>query len=254
MRAIVALLHRGGGEPLLTWLGILTVSGTLLVLALCALAAFLGAAAGVWFTGFPDVARRMIPFSGAILAAIAIFWILPELSGTFGWAAGSMLMLGGVGIIAAIDRFVYPVCPACAHTHDHDHCGTRLHGFATPLVIAALLHSLFDGWAFATGYADTSSHALSFGVAIHKIPEGVALGVILRAALKRRGQALLWAALIQAMTVLGGILQITAAPWLGPQWIAALLALGGGMLLYLGAHAMHGEWKRRATQRHAEIS
>lgn len=227
--------------------------GILPILSLCALAAFLGAVAGVWFTGLPDVSRRMIPFSGAVLVAIAVFWMLPELARTFGWAAGSALMLLGVGLIAAVDRFVYPVCPACSHTHDHDHCGTRLHGFATPLIIAALLHSLFDGWAFATGYANGASYALSFGVAIHKIPEGVALGVILRAALKRRGQALAWAAIIQAVTVLGGALQTIAAPSLGPQWIATLLALGGGMFLYLGGHAMHGEWKRRAGQRQAEL-
>lgn len=224
------------------------MTGILLILTLCSLAAFLGAVAGVWFTGLPDVSRRMIPFSGAVLAAIAIFWILPELAVHFGWAGGSLLMLAGVGIIASVDRFVYPVCPACSHTHNHDHCGTRLHGFATPLVIAALLHSLFDGWAFATGYANGLAYGLSFGVAVHKIPEGIALGVILRAALGRRGQALTWAAAIQAVTILGGALQITAAPWLGPQWIAALLALGGGMFLYLGGHAMHGEWKRRLSE------
>jgi zinc and cadmium transporter len=228
------------------------VPDILSILSLCALAAFLGAAAGAWFTGLPDVSRRMIPFSGAVLVAIALFWILPELAATFSWTAGLVLMLGGVGVIAAIDRFVYPVCPACSHTHDHDHCSSRLHGFASPLIIAALLHSLFDGWAFATGYASTGSRALSYGVAIHKIPEGIALGVILRAALRGRGQALAWAAAIQLMTILGGVLQITAAPWLGPQWIAALLALGGGMFLYLGGHAMHGEWKRRSSHRHAE--
>jgi zinc transporter ZupT len=221
------------------------VPDILLILSLCALAAFVGAVAGVWLTGLPDVSRRMIPFSGAVLAAIALFWILPELAATFGWAGGSVLMLLGVGVIAGIDRFVYPVCPACSHTHDHSHCSTRLHGFASPLIIAALLHSLFDGWAFATGYSDTASHALSFGVAIHKIPEGIALGVILRAALKGRAQAIAWAAVIQMVTVLGGALQLTAAPWLGRQWIAVLLAVGGGMLLYLGGHAMHGEWKRR---------
>jgi len=229
------------------------VPGILTILSFCSLAAFVGAVAGVWFTSLPDVSRRMIPFSGAVLAAIAIFWILPELAETFGWTAGSMLMLAGVGLIAAVDRFVYPVCPACSHTHDHDHCSTRLHGFASPLIIAALLHSLFDGWTFATGYANTTSRALSFGVAIHKIPEGIALGVILRAALKRRDQALMWVAIIQLATIMGGALEISAAPLLGRRWIAALLALGGGMLLYLGGHAMHAEWKRRTAHRHVEI-
>jgi zinc transporter ZupT len=78
--------------------------------------------------------------------------------------------------------------------------------------------------------------------------------VILRAAVKRRSHALAWAAITQLTTILGGALEIAAAEHLGTQWIAYLLALGGGMFLYLGAHAMHGEWKRRTAQRHVPIS
>lgn len=227
--------------------------GTLLILALLAAISFAGAVAGIWFSSLPEVSRKTIPFSGAVLVAIALFWILPELSQTFGWPAGAALMLLGVGIIAAIDRFIYPVCPACSHTHDHDHCSTRLHGFASPLIFAALLHSLFDGWAFAAGYGDAQTHALSIGVAIHKIPEGLALGVILRAALKHRRNAVLWSGLIQLVTLAGGLIELGAAPILGRQWITGLLALGGGMFLYLGGHAMHGEWKRRMAQRQVEL-
>jgi zinc transporter ZupT len=223
------------------------VPTTLTFLTIFAFVAFGAAAAGVWFTGFPEVSRRTIPLSGAILLAISLFWVLPELSITFGWPTASALLFAGAAIIAVIDRYVYPICPSCAHTHDHDACGTRLHGFASPLIAASLLHSLFDGWAFS------ATPALSAAVAIHKIPEGLALGVILRAALKSRSHALAWAAITQLATILGGALELAAAQHLGTTWISFLLALGGGMFLYLGAHAMHGAWKRRATQRHAAI-
>jgi zinc transporter ZupT len=229
------------------------VTTPVLILIVLAAVSFLGAAAGVWFAAIPDVSRKMIPLSGALLAAISIFWVLPELAETFGWAAGTGLMLTGVAVIAAFDRYVHPICPACAHDHNHDACGTRLHGFASPLIIAALLHSLFDGWTFAAGWGDVHSQSLSFGVAIHKLPEGIALGVILRAALKSRRNALAWAAVTQLATIVGGIFEITAAEQLGQRWITLLLAIGGGMFLYLGAHAMHGEWKRRAAHREAQI-
>jgi zinc transporter ZupT len=225
-----------------------------LILAVFSTVAFAGAASGIWFSGIPEISRRAILLGGAVLVAVALFGVLPELAEPFGWSIGVMLMLAGVLAVAIIDRFVYPVCPACSHSHDHEACDTRLHGFAWPLIIAATLHSLFDGWAIMTSYAGAAGPALSIGIAVHKIPEGLALGVMLRAALPQRGEAVAWAAISQFATIAGGLLYYTASPLLGGRWISALLALAGGMFLYLGGHAMHGEWRRRVAESHSHVS
>lgn len=230
------------------------MTSPLLLLTALAFIAFAGAAAGVWFSGMPELSRRAIPLGGAVLIGVTVFWVLPELAQAFGWPVAAALILAGMLAVAAVDRYVYPVCPACSHSHDHDSCGTRLHGFASPLILAGMLHSLFDGWALASSYHDPAGHVLSVGIAVHKLPEGLALGVILRAALPSRGQALAWAAVTQAATVAGGLLYQFAAPVLSARWISLLLAFAGGMFLYLGLHAMHGEWRRRAAQRHAQVS
>ena len=100
-------------------------------------------------------------------------------------------MVAGFAIIWGIDRYITPVCPACSHTHNHDSCSTRLHGFAGPLITAALIHSLFDGWTLAAGQSlPGSGSALVAGVLVHKVPESFAYGVILRAALGSRTVAL----------------------------------------------------------------
>lgn len=213
--------------------------------------AMAGAAAGVYVSSVPDIARRIVPLSGAVLLVISLFFVLPELVESFGPVAGFGLMTAGAMIVWAIDRFVYPVCPACSHTHDHDSCSTRLHGFATPLIIAAVLHSTFDGWALALGENGTAGlrGAIAAGVLLHKLPESLAYGVILRAALRSRGQAMFWALIAQAATVAGAVLALTLAPKLGSRWIGAMLALGGGTFLYLGFHAVHAEWKRRTAER-----
>lgn len=214
-----------------------------------------GAAAGVYLSGFRDVSRRIVPVSGAVLLIISLVLVLPELIVSFGWAAGPVLMFAGVAAIWFIDRFVYPVCPACSATHDHNRCSTRLHGFATPLIVAALLHSVFDGWVMVAGDARESiGSALAAGVLLHKIPESFAYGVILRAALRSRQLALLWALVAQAATVVGAVLSLSLAATLGSAWIGVLLALGGGMFLYLGFHAVHGEWKRRSAAKPVQIS
>jgi zinc transporter ZupT len=214
------------------------------------------AAVGVWLTGLPEVSRKVVPVSGAILLLLSLFWVMPELGETFGWPLGPALMLAGFTIIWIIDRHFYPVCPACSHTHDHDACSTRLHGFATPLIGAAMIHSSFDGWALAAGYLEAATRfgvAISLGVIVHKLPESLAYGVILRAALRSRTQALTWAIAAQLATVAGALIALASASFISTYTMGLLLALGGGTFLYLGFHAVHGEWKRRTSERAVRI-
>ena len=215
----------------------------LLLFALLALGATF---AGVALSGIPEVSRKMLPLSGAMLLLISFVWVLPELAGDLGWVTGMSFMLIGFVILWLIDKHVYPVCPSCSHTHDHDSCVTRLHGFAGPLLIATAIHSLFDGWALAAAHA-AGRQGIWAGVLIHKIPECVVFGIILQAAMKSRRNALIAATLAQAATLLGAFLEKEAAPHIGPYWILVLLAIAGGTFLYLGFHAVHGEWKRRTA-------
>jgi zinc transporter ZupT len=167
-----------------------------------------------------------------------------------GWLAGSAWIAAGFLVLLWIDRYVYALCPTCSHTHDHETCATRLHGFAAPLIVAASLHSIVDGWGVAAS-RDSGSEALGMaflvGVGIHKIPEGLAFGVILRAALKSRSAAVMWAALVQCGTILGGVLEWMLAPTHEPSALSAMLAVASGSFLYLGFHAVHAEWKRRGS-------
>jgi zinc transporter ZupT len=218
------------------------ISPTLLAVTLLAV---LSAAAGVWVSSISGLTRRLVPFGGGVLLGVAVFWVLPEMAELFQWPTALAWTSGGFALLWVIDRYVYPVCPACSHSHEHDHCATRLHGFAPPLLIAAALHSALDGWSLSVaGHAPTFGLPFLAGIAIHKIPEGLALGVIARAALRSRGSALGWCVLAQLGTFVGGLLESVAAPYLGPHGFSALLALAGGSFLYLGGHAVHGEFRR----------
>ncbi len=212
--------------------------------------AILSAAAGVWVTEIPAISRRILPFSGGLLMGISIFWALPELSDRIGWGAGCGWIAAGFLLLWVIDRYVYPLCPTCSHTHDHEACATRLHGFATPLIVAAALHSVVDGWGAAASRGSGSDGlglAFLLGIGIHKVPEGLALGVILRAALHSKMGAIGWAALAQGGTLAGGIMEALIAPRTEPSVLWAMLAVASGGFFYLGFHAVHAEWKRRGS-------
>jgi zinc transporter ZupT len=214
------------------------------------LVALVSAAAGVWLATAPRAGRFLVPFGAGLLMGMAVFGVWPELTESAGWLGGAAVLALGFGLLWFVDRFVHPVCPSCSHSHSHASCSVTLHGFALPLVAAAVLHSFMDGMAVAASRQEGPA-GLGWGVflavAIHKIPEGLAYGAILRAAVRARWSALGWCAVAQAPTIAGGALESLIAANLGVGWVIAPLALAGGSFLYLGLHAVHNDFKQRGA-------
>src|SRR5678816_4124715 len=117
---------------------------------LATIVGLLGAVLGIWLTGLRQQARAVIPFSAGVLLGVALFGLVPELAIEIGWRATLLLFAIGYGALLLVNRYVYRVCPTCAHDHDHNACSTELHGFAAPLIVAATVHSFLDGWSVAT--------------------------------------------------------------------------------------------------------
>lgn len=205
---------------------------------------------GVWLTGAERRSRLVVAFSAGVLLGVAVFGLLPELAIEKGWAVSLLLFGLGYGLLITINRYAYPVCPTCAHDHDHSGCANELHGFMAPLVAAAALHSFLDGWSIATAQWAAPLGlrvAVPLAIALHKVPEGIALGGILRASVSSRYAALGWCVLAEACTLLGGGAGLLMAPRLGTGWILYPLGLTAGWVFYLGFHAVHEEWKRRGA-------
>jgi len=218
--------------------------------ALATLVGILGAVLGLWLTGLRRRARVVLPFSAGVLIGVAFFGLVPELALEIGWRPTVLLFVAGYGVLLLINRFVYRVCPTCSHDHDHNSCASELHGFAAPLIIAASVHSFLDGWSVATVQLTVPLGlrvAVPLAVALHKLPEGIALGGILQAAVKSRRTATAWILLAEGATLAGGALGLLMAPHLGSEWITYPLGIAAGWLFYLGYHAVHEEWKRRGA-------
>jgi len=208
-----------------------------------------GAVLGLRLTGLRRRARVVVPFSGGVLLGVAFFGLLPELGVELGWMISALLFGAGYFLLLLINRYVYPVCPACSHDHDHKACPTELHGFAGPLIAAAAVHSFLDGWSIATVQLAVPLGirvAVPLAIALHKVPEGIALGGILRASMASPTAALGWCVVAEGTTFAGGALGFFLAPHLGSQWITYPLGVAAGWLAYLGYHAVHEEWKGRA--------
>jgi zinc transporter ZupT len=209
-----------------------------------------GAWVGIWLTGMRRRARVVVPFSAGVLIGVALFGLVPELASDLGWARVLALAGAGYAALLGIDRYVYPVCPTCAHDHDHSGCASELHGFAGPLIAAAAVHSFLDGWSVATAQLSLPLGlriAVPLAVALHKVPEGIALGGILRASMGSPVAALGWCLAAEGATLAGGAAGLLLAPGLGTQWVTYPLGIAAGWLFYLGWHAVHEEWKSRGA-------
>ncbi|HKW96611.1 MAG TPA: hypothetical protein VJN43_02710 [Bryobacteraceae bacterium] len=213
-------------------------------------AALCGSVAGVYLEAGGSRARLVVPFGGGLLIGISLFGLFPELGAAIGWASGIVFAGAGYLLLLAINQFLYPVCPSCSHDHDHALCRSELHGFAAPLMAAAVVHSALDGWSMVTAQwaaAPGVRLAVPLAVVLHKIPEGIALGAILQAAVASRGRAFALCVVAEGVTLAGGSAALAMAPRLGALWISYPLAVAGGIFCYLGFHAIDAEWKRRGA-------
>jgi zinc transporter ZupT len=207
-----------------------------------------GSYVGIRLADAPRLSRRVLPFSGGVLVGIAAFWVFPEVAGQYGRTGAFCGIVAGFCLLWLVNRYVFAVCPACSHTHDHDACTQRLHGFTAPLLAAASLHTFFDGWSLGVAHLQSASGVrLAFlaGIGIHKLPEGIALGVLLLAATGSVWKAWLNCAAVQSCMLVGGFLAVMAAPHLGPYWIGSLLSGSAGIFIYLGYHAIESEYRAR---------
>ncbi len=182
-------------------------------------------------------ARVLVPFSGGLLAAIALFALIPETAEDIGWPVAVLAAAAGYGLLHLFDRYGVPVCPSCSHSH----------GFSGPLVTATAVHAFVDGWgmvAIRNSLPNATTHeatgAIVAALLVHKIPEGLALGAILRMSEQKPGRAVLLSVLAEGPTVIGGMVGLWAEQ---ARWIDYPLAAVGGAYLFLGFHAIRA-WLR----------
>lgn len=216
--------------------------------------ALAGIMGGLYLGQVPRSARYVVLFSGILLLGIALFGLLPELANEIGWARALPVFTAGYLLLFYLDRKTQAVCPACSghHGHIHKDCESALHGFTVPLACAAAAHAFLDGWGLASLHgAAPQSLRLAFPAAIllHKLPEGLALGVMMKSATRTRGQALSWALAAESMTLVGAFAGLALTPQLGTVWTNYPLAIAGGAFLYLGYHALHIGWERAALDK-----
>lgn len=191
--------------------------------------AFAGIAAGVFLGQSRAPSAHIAAAGGGLLSGIALFWLLPEMAATSGWIAAVLLIAFGCALLWVLDHTLIHG----AHSH-HD-------GVAGPLLAAAAVHSFLDGWSVRVFSAEALTRvAVPLGLALHKIPEGLALGLLTRKSISPAWKALVLAGSVEALTLVGAWVEPRAnqsgTALFGVWWTEIVLGIVAGTFLYLGLH------------------
>jgi len=171
---------------------------------------------------------------GALLAVTA-FDILPDAKELLPWPQFLAATASGYLLFWAISRYLYQICPACSiHAFDNP-IAERFGQKILLLIIALSLHSAMDGLAVVVGdkIAGHPNLAVLFAVSFHKLPEGLALALLLLGAGYTRRNALLMTFAIESTTEIGALLGVFGLSRISLFSLGLIFAHIGGGFVYL---------------------
>ena len=216
------------------------------------LAAFVSAILGAVLALFIGVSHKqlcaLISFAAGTLLAAAAFHIIPEAWHQVSPLAVLAALATGFGFFFLVSRYVSHMCPACAASHfEHQpHEPKQFNSIFLMLAIALTIHSIMDGIAISVGghASHGENHSVFFTIAIHKLPEGLALCALLLGAGYARTKSFVLTCLFELSTVVGwAIGHFFLQEHLNAQWLALLMVHVAGGFVYLALHAVVNEMK-----------
>jgi zinc transporter ZupT len=193
----------------------------------------------------------LISLGAGTLLGVTLFAILPETVAELQWWQLLLGLASGYFLFSIVSKYIFHVCPACAASHFDEATTHRFSEIASAMMLALAIHCTVDGLAMSAGGNESggpsaaANRAVVFSiilaVCVHKIPEGLALGALLRGA-GLHTSGIIWRVIaVEATTLLGGVIGWLFFPQASGFWVAAALANAGGGFIFLATHAVIGE-------------
>ncbi len=177
-----------------------------------------------------QVVSFLLGFSGGIMLAVVLSDLLPEAIATGGFVWAMVGLLCGVGFITLLDLYL---------PHHHlfetgDENSNRFLRTGLILGLGIAMHNLPEGIAIGAGYVASPSLglALALTIALHNVPEGIAMTNPLCAGGVRLCRVFLYTGLAGVPMGLGALVGATLGN-ISPLVLALALGLAGGAMLYI---------------------
>ena len=191
-----------------------------------------------------NLQRSLTGFAAGVMVAASIWsLIIPAMEqsehlGKLAFLPAFIGVWAGFLFLLALDRLI-------PHLHLNGQCpeGTACNlGKSTMLVIAVALHNLPEGMAvgvvvagWLTGNESISAAAalvMSVGIALQNLPEGAIISMPLKSGGMKRSKAFGYGVLSGVIEPIGAVVTILLAPFIAPA-LPYLLAFAAGAMLYV---------------------
>ncbi len=208
---------------------------------LATLIAFVGGGMGALLgAGAARRLRLLVYAAMGVLLAVTVFDVLPDAKDLLTWPEFLGASASGFVLFWAVGKYVYHLCPACSVGAFDQATTEKLSRSVLLLSVALALHSAMDGIAVVVGdrIAGHPNFALLFAVSFHKLPEGLALALLLIGAGYGRRKAFWMTAAIESATEAGALLGLFALRHASLLLLGLIFANVGGGFIYLIASTL----------------
>lgn len=180
----------------------------------------------------------MVSLAAGALLGVTVLHIIPETIEILGLWRSLMSLLGGYLLFAAIGKYIYFVCPACAASATEHETGYLRLGIL--LMIAMSIHSTVDGLAISAGSKafPIIGIMILFAVSYHKVPEGLALVSVARLAGYGRAKAIFVTLIIELTTAFGAFIGLFLFLEVQKVFLGVILGFVAGSFLYTVGFAL----------------
>ncbi len=211
----------------------MVIASVLTLIALCSVTA------GLFLEHARFMPAHVAAAGGGLLFGLSLFWVVPEVAENAGRTPAWLLAVGVCGLLIFLDRIVIHEAETPGH-------------IVWPLLIATAIHSFVDGWSIrAIAINPLANTAVALGLALHKAPEGLAVGWISRRSFSNLAKATAAGMAVEAMTLAGAIAEPGASrsgqAAFGAWWTSVVLSIIAGSFLFLGIHAVLPNRKRASV-------
>lgn len=192
----------------------------------------------------PLLRRALTGFAAGVMVAASIWSLLiPAMDssahmGQWAFLPAAIGFLLGMGFLLALDKLI-PHLHMNSTVCEGPRCRMQK---TTMLVLAVALHNLPEGMAVGVVYADlisgtgaltvSAALALSLGIAIQNFPEGAIISMPLRSEGVSKARAFTYGMLSGAVEPLGALLTIWAASLMTPI-LPYMLSFAAGSMIYV---------------------
>ena len=192
------------------------------------------------------LSARLAALGGGLLFGIGLFFVLPEIASSIGFVEASALSVMFGALFLLVNHYL-------THTRiSPDPRRSPDHALVAPLLFATTLHSFLDGWSVrALPAQNLAGLGVLIGLALHKIPEGLALGWIARRSTRSASKAILACSTVELPTLLGAWIEPKAnrsgIAVFGIGSPALILSVVAGSFLFIGFHIVIPERKKQGV-------